>query len=195
MKVLNLMQCIHGFYSAVSWWRHQMETFSVLLDLCGPNPDSHQKGQWRGSLMFSLINSWANNRDAGDLRLHRAHYDVNVMVDDTLRYMSSSSHRHSSMDALKKAKWTGFISSPRLICILYMSSCWQNVGHRLHPKLSTHRWNLQVSAGSSNHSKRPDYIVLSCRQVTPILSCRQVTPIRFKRGYPLEDGYQCNSPS
>ena len=42
------------------------------------------KGQWRGALMFSLIcawiNSWVNNRDADDLRRHRAHYDVFVMV-------------------------------------------------------------------------------------------------------------------
>ena len=41
-------------------------------------------GQWRGALVFSLIyawtNGWANNRDASDLRRHRAHYDVPVMV-------------------------------------------------------------------------------------------------------------------
>ena len=46
--------------------------------------DSLHKGQWRGALMFSLIcawtNGWANNRDAGDLRLHRAHYDVTVII-------------------------------------------------------------------------------------------------------------------
>ena len=45
--------------------------------------DSPYKGQWSGALMFSLIcawtNSWANKRDAGDLRRHRAHYDVTVM--------------------------------------------------------------------------------------------------------------------
>ena len=45
--------------------------------------NSPHKGQWRGALMFSLIcawtNSWVNNRDAGDLRRHRAHYDVTVM--------------------------------------------------------------------------------------------------------------------
>ena len=39
--------------------------------------------QWRGALMFYLIsawiNSWVNNREAGDLRCHRAHYDVSVM--------------------------------------------------------------------------------------------------------------------
>ena len=45
--------------------------------------DSLHKGQWRRALMFSLIcawtNGWANNRDAGDLRRHHAHYDVTVM--------------------------------------------------------------------------------------------------------------------
>ena len=45
--------------------------------------NSPHKGQWRGALMFSLIcawiNSWVNNREAGDFRRHRAHYDVTVM--------------------------------------------------------------------------------------------------------------------
>ena len=42
------------------------------------------KSQWRGALMFSLIctwiNGWVNNRKAGDLRLHCAHYDITVMT-------------------------------------------------------------------------------------------------------------------
>ena len=70
------------------WWRHQMETFSALLALCAgnsPGPvNSPHKGQWCGALMFSLIcawiNGWVNNRKAGDLRRHRAHYAVTVMV-------------------------------------------------------------------------------------------------------------------
>ena len=41
------------------------------------------KGQWCGGLMFPLIcawmTGWVNNREAGDLRHHRAHYDVTVM--------------------------------------------------------------------------------------------------------------------
>ena len=45
--------------------------------------NSPHKGQWRGALIFSLscawINGWVNNRDAGDLRRYRAHYDVIVM--------------------------------------------------------------------------------------------------------------------
>ena len=45
--------------------------------------NSPHKGQWRGALTFSLIyacsNGWANKRDTGDLRRHRAHHDVIVM--------------------------------------------------------------------------------------------------------------------
>ena len=44
---------------------------------------SPHKGQWRGALMFSLIcvwiNGWVNNREAGNWRRHRAHYDVIVI--------------------------------------------------------------------------------------------------------------------
>ena len=69
------------------WWRHQMETFSAWLALCAGNSpvpvNSPLKGQWRGALMFPLIcvwiNDWVNNHEAGDLRRHRGHYDVNVM--------------------------------------------------------------------------------------------------------------------
>ena len=45
--------------------------------------NSLRKGQWPGALLFSLIcawtNAWSNNGDAGDLRHHRAHYDVTVL--------------------------------------------------------------------------------------------------------------------
>ena len=61
-----------------------METFSAQLALCAGNSpvpvNSPHKGQWRGSLMFSLICGWVNNREAGDLRRHRGHYNVNVII-------------------------------------------------------------------------------------------------------------------
>ena len=60
-----------------TWWRHQMETFSVLLAICAGNSmNSPHKGQWRGALIFSLIcpwiNGWVNNGEVGDFRRHRA---------------------------------------------------------------------------------------------------------------------------
>ena len=67
----------------MSWWRHQMETFPRYWPFVRGIPRSPVKGQWRGDLVFSLIrawiNAWVNNREAGDLRCHRAHYDVIVM--------------------------------------------------------------------------------------------------------------------
>ena len=80
-KQLHLNKILHP-----PWWRHQMETSSALLAICaGPRSpvNSPHKGQWRGALMFSLIcvwiNGWVNNRETGDLRRYRAHYDVTVM--------------------------------------------------------------------------------------------------------------------
>ena len=83
----------------ISWWRHQIETFSALMVLCwGNSPvsgDFPHKGQWRGAFVFSLIcawtNGWSNNRHAGDLRRHQVHYDVTLMcendfADDVLHF-------------------------------------------------------------------------------------------------------------
>ena len=72
---------------SITWWRHQMEIFSALLAFCAGNSpvpvNSPHIGQWREALMFSLIyawiNDWLNNREAGDLRRHRGHCDVNVI--------------------------------------------------------------------------------------------------------------------
>ena len=71
-------------------------TFCVLPAICAGNSPVHgefpHKGQWRGALMFSLIcariNGWVNNREAGDLIRHRAHYDVIVMDDMTWKRFS-----------------------------------------------------------------------------------------------------------
>ena len=74
----------------LTWWRHQMETFSGLLALFSGNlpvtgefPSQRPVTQ---SVMFSLIctwiNGWVNNRDAGDFRRHRTHYDVTVMLNN-----------------------------------------------------------------------------------------------------------------
>ena len=73
----------------ISWWRHQMETFSAfwpfVRGMHRPPVDSPHKGQWRGAFIFSWsANGWANTRDAGDLKHHLAHYDVTVMVTEEI---------------------------------------------------------------------------------------------------------------
>ena len=68
------------------WWYHQTETFSALLALLQGIHRWPYIGQWRRALMFSLIyawtNGWINNPYAGDLRRHRAHCDVIVMINE-----------------------------------------------------------------------------------------------------------------
>ena len=65
-----------------------METFSALLILCAGN--SPVTGEFPAQrpvtrsfdVFFDLawVKNWADNRDAGDLRRHRAHYDVIVII-------------------------------------------------------------------------------------------------------------------
>ena len=66
--------------------------------LCGDHQspvDFPHKGQRGGTLMFSLICAWtsdsANPQDAGDLRRHRPHYDVTVMVPGALMSVHKTS--------------------------------------------------------------------------------------------------------
>ena len=87
------------FWKALSWFNSVLvmsltimtssnrNIFRVTGPLCGkfigPRWSPPRKGQWRGALMFSLIcvwiNGWVNNREAGDWRRNRVHYDVTVM--------------------------------------------------------------------------------------------------------------------
>ena len=77
----------HRDHKGSPWWRHQMETFSVLLAIyAGNSPVGGEFPARRPvtrSLMFSLIyvwiNGWVNSREAGDLGRYHAHYDVIVM--------------------------------------------------------------------------------------------------------------------
>ena len=63
-----------------------MKTFVAPLAVCEGNQEVIHKGQWRGVVMFPLF-AWtcgfATNRDAGDLKRHRAQYDHTVMYAQT----------------------------------------------------------------------------------------------------------------
>ena len=64
-------------------WKHFPRNWPFVWGIHRSPVNSPHKDQWRGALMFSLIcawiNGWANNREAGDLRRHRTHYDVTVL--------------------------------------------------------------------------------------------------------------------
>ena len=64
-------------------YKHFQRYWPFVLGIHRSALNSPHKRQWRGTLIFSLIcvwiNGWVNNREAADLRRHRAHYDVNIM--------------------------------------------------------------------------------------------------------------------
>ena len=64
-------------------WKHFPRYWPFVRGIHLSTVNSPHKGQWRGALIFSLIcariNGWVNNREAGDLRRHRAHYNVIVI--------------------------------------------------------------------------------------------------------------------
>ena len=72
--------CIHD---DVIKWKHLPRYWPFVRGIHRSPVNSPHTGQWREALMFSLIcvwiNSWVNNREAGDLRRYHVHYDVTVM--------------------------------------------------------------------------------------------------------------------
>ena len=65
-------------------WKHFPHFWPLVRRIHCSLVDSPYKGQWCRALIFSLIytwtNSWENNRDAGNLRHHQAHYNITVMA-------------------------------------------------------------------------------------------------------------------
>ena len=75
----------HGlcWHDDVIKWKHFPHYWPFVREIHRSPVNSLHKGQWHGTLMFSLIcawiNDWVNNCEAGDLRCHGAHYEVTVM--------------------------------------------------------------------------------------------------------------------
>ena len=88
-------QCwLSSLHDDVIKWKHFPRHWPFVRGLNWSPVNSPHKGQWRRALMFTLIcvwiNGWVNNREAGDLRRYRAHYDVTVM-NTYLRHLASMS--------------------------------------------------------------------------------------------------------
>ena len=85
-----------------------------------------RKDQWHGALLFSLIcagtNGWVNNRDTGDLRRHRSHYDVTVMI--CVNTVNISQNPHNRLPIARP--WDGgmgVICMHKLWFMFFLSHC------------------------------------------------------------------------
>ena len=99
-KIEHGLAC--NIHDDVIKWKHFPRNWPFVRGIHRSTVNSPHKGQWRGALMFSLIwvwkNGWVNNGKAGDLRHHRAHYDVSVM--------SNSCGINGPTCVLSKLKWS-----------------------------------------------------------------------------------------
>ena len=68
---------VTGNHAGVIKWKHFPRHWPFVRGIHRSPVNAPHKGQWRGALMCSLIcawiNGWIKNREAGDLRCHRAH--------------------------------------------------------------------------------------------------------------------------
>ena len=82
-------------------WKHFSRYWPFVWGIHRSPVNSPHKGQWRGALMFSLIcvwiNDWENNREAGDLRRYRTHYDVIVMARVLIKFMQRNGLLHATI--------------------------------------------------------------------------------------------------
>ena len=83
----GVMTSICLSHTDVIKWKHFPRCWPFVRGIHQWPVNSPHKCQWRGALMFSFIcawiNRWANNREAGEMRCRRAHYDVIVMQGST----------------------------------------------------------------------------------------------------------------
>ena len=104
----------------ISWWRHQMEKFPRYWPFVRgshwPLVNSPDRGQWRGALMFSLIhawiNDWVNDREAGDLRRHGAHYNVSIMCVPSCKH-----HHYGEYHVSSQPQYHIFVIPPHLVLL------------------------------------------------------------------------------
>ena len=98
----------------VTWWRHQMETFSALLAFCAGN--SPVTGEFFSQTPMKrsfdvFFDLHQNNCEAGDLRCHHARYDVTVMSGNTFystnlsTSQSTVSPRHKEISLRQDPNW------------------------------------------------------------------------------------------
>ena len=155
------------FHDDVIKWKKFPRYWPFVRGIHRSPVNSPHKGQWRGALMFTLscarINGWVNNREAGDLRRYRTHYDVIVMFRVTGLCVGNSPGPVNSphkgpvtremfpfddviMTIITSPKWREMSLTPGLLSNFLLASArswawWGVVDKLMLPKI-THEWGL-----------------------------------------------------
>ena len=149
----------HKYWQIIMTWSNG-NIFRVTDILCGIHRspmNSYHKGQWRSALMFSFIcawiNGWVHNRDFGELRRHRAHYDVIAMLYVSNVYTSTQGRRTNHRQHIRhKSK----VNYPLTQCLIY---CDFNFDlYRIRYFL---RWIPTRAAAALQYTIHENYMVIS----------------------------------
>ena len=120
-------------------WKHIPRHWPFVGGIHRPLVNSPHKGQCRRALMFPLICAWinglANNRDARDLRRHRAHHDVTVISQphqwrycmDEIHCVWTKPHRYWGVFTSRNGEfsvvvWSGLSLSRYAIIMMHSNS-------------------------------------------------------------------------
>ena len=118
-KLLN-DQSIELLHDDVIKWKHFPHYWPFVWGIHRPPVNSQHKSQWRGAAMFSLIyfwiNGWENNREAGDLRRYRAHYDVSVMQFHMPQHSCVVTVMWNEMGDVEVLQWMIYV---KIICVYF----------------------------------------------------------------------------
>ena len=111
-KLVHSVSVLCHYHDDIIKWKHFPRYWPFVRGIHRLPVNSSPKGQWRGALMFFIFtwtNRWANNWDTGDLRRHRAHYKVIVML--TVWFGSAVGHRSLFCGAIWNSWSTTYVIS------------------------------------------------------------------------------------
>ena len=151
-------------------WKHFPRCWPYVRGIHRSLVNSPHKGQWRRTLMFSLIcawiNGWVNTRDAGNLRRCGAHYDITIM-------------------------WNAETE---------MSSFLWNCQHWLHSKYLNNIWCAKWQRLFQNDflrllpCKYPKHLLISCRKQALYLTSKLMLPKMSILAPPRLNSYPPENP-
>ena len=111
----TMTSVVAGDHDDVIKWKHFPRYWPFVRRIHRSPVNSPHNDQCRGALIYSLthawINVWVNNREAGDLRPHRAHYDVIVIHIRYWRPVSTRKPKHDPLMEARDSFWLIFHSS------------------------------------------------------------------------------------
>ena len=111
---------LHICHDDVIKWKQFPRNWPFVRGIHRSPVNSPHKGQWRGALMFSVIcvwiNDWVNNSEVGDLRRHRGHYDVIVMIIGNMPIVKFTLHSIALVLCIVVSTWDNWSYTSWLSC-------------------------------------------------------------------------------